>query len=142
MSFVNIMSDDVWSAADLINRSEALIATEFSFNTVAILNRKVSAAAIQQYTLSAAEQQEIYKYSICCYYARVQLASSVIDVGLLTQAFIVEAALKRVAKDIDDPTTDIDANERQAAYSIINNATQEIMTLVSRRANFKLNSQQ
>ena len=66
MSFINLLVNDVWSEADIVNRTEALISSEFSPNVVAILNRKVTAATIGQYVLTASEQAEVGRYAAVC----------------------------------------------------------------------------
>lgn len=71
MSFIVVTDNDIWSDIDIVNRTEAMIASVISPAAVAILQRKVTAAAMGEYTLTLAEQMQLEQYKIACYHAGV-----------------------------------------------------------------------
>jgi len=91
MSFINLMADDCWSEADIVNRTEAMIASVFPASEQVILNRKVTAAAIGAYTLTTAEQDEVAQFNALCMQARQAGLDARADMTLLTQALACEA---------------------------------------------------
>lgn len=90
-SFINLLASHTWSEADIVNRTEALIATEFPANAVAILNRKVTAATIGAYTLTEEEQAEVARYAQVCTDAAIEGNAARADMALLAEVLAVEA---------------------------------------------------
>jgi hypothetical protein len=90
-SFINLLASDIWSEADIVNRTEAMIASEFSAHAVAILNRKVTAATIGAYTLTADEQAEVARYAQVCTAAATEGNAARADMALLQSALDCEA---------------------------------------------------
>lgn len=91
-SFVNLMADDVWSEADIVSRTEAIIRGQFSRETEDILNRKVTGVLLGQYTLSPTEQADLGRYAAASEQARAEGVAARADMALLLQALALEAA--------------------------------------------------
>lgn len=96
-SFINLMASDVWSEADIVNRTESMIASEFSPADVAILNRIATAAALGQYTLTIEEQGQIARYNAVSLAARDAGNVARADMKLLLEAMAFEKARAVVA---------------------------------------------
>lgn len=145
-SFVNLMANDVWSEADIVNRTEALIHAEVSRQAEQILNRKVTAAAIGQYVLTPDEQAEVVRYAALCNAAREAGLSARNDMLLLASAMAVETASARMARTAEFPTVPVedgteaenpayaaDAAERDAASLVVSSASADVLALVALR---------
>lgn len=102
-SFVDMMANDVWSEEDIVNRTEAMIASEFPPAQVAILNRVATAAALGQYTLTDDEVAEIERYNVVCVAAREAGIAARADMQQLQRALDYEAA----QSVIDASTTEV-----------------------------------
>lgn len=145
MSFVNLMGNDVWSEADIVNRTEAMIRSEFPYAAVAILNRKATGAALGQYTMTDDEQAELARYMQVCEAARQAGNAARADIALLQGALDVEAAQRRLLlpphagpalleDGAPNPQVEADAAQRAAAQAVIDGATQDVLDLVAARA--------
>lgn len=140
MRFVNLMADDVWTPADIINRTEAVVRAEFSAQSEVILNRMVSGAVLGQYTLTAEEQAQVARFAAVTLEARAAGTQALADMALLAQAMAVEAAQQRLALPVVDPETgepaqiEADADERAEAQAVVDTATQAALDLVADRA--------
>jgi len=131
------MGKDLWSEADIVNRTETMIASEFPRDAVAILNRKTTGAVLGQYAMTVAEQAELERYAQICAAARQAGIDARADNVLLTQVLDMEVAQRRldiplVEPVLDDQSTvlnqldiDTDLTERSAAQSVIDSATTE-----------------
>jgi hypothetical protein len=97
MSFINMMASDRWSEADIINRTESMIRSEFPPDQEAIINRIVTAAAAGMYQLAEEEQVQVADYNQACLEARDAGNAARADMRLLEQALAYEAA-----KDVID----------------------------------------
>lgn len=118
MSFINLMANDVWSEADIVARTEAIVRSQFSAIDEQILNRKVTGQVLGQYTLTTAEQAEVQAFATATESARQEGVAARADMALLSQALGVEAGTI-------DPTTVPQAvtdlvNQRAAAYAAAN----------------------
>lgn len=102
MSFINCLGSDIWSEADIINRTEALIASEFPVNTVAILNRKVTASTIGAYALTDDEQADVARYDQVCTAAAIEGHAARADMTLLLEVLEIEAG-KLLIDDASPP---------------------------------------
>lgn len=96
-SFINMMASDRWSEQDIVNRTEAMIAAEFSPADQVILNRKVTAAATGMYELTDAEKAEVQRFNAVCLEARQAGEAARADMRLLEQALDFEAAQRLIA---------------------------------------------
>jgi hypothetical protein len=97
-SFINMMASDRWSEADIVNRTEAMIAAEFPPAQVAILNRIATAAALGQYQLTEQEAADIERYNLVCLAAREAGDAARADMVLLAQTLDYEAAKATIAR--------------------------------------------
>jgi len=102
MSFINLMANDVWSEADIVAKTEALIHTHFSKEQELILNRKATGVALSQYTLSAAEMLELQNYAAKSHAARLEGEAARADMQVLAQVLALEAAMQQLALVLDD----------------------------------------
>jgi len=91
MSFVNLMGNDVWSEADIVNRTEAMISSEFTPVQAAILQRKATGALLGAYSLTNDEQAELANYAQTSEAARVAGNEARADMALLLEAMALEA---------------------------------------------------
>jgi len=131
------MGKDLWSEADIVNRTETMIASEFPRDAAAILNRKTTGAVMGQYAMTVAEQAELEHYAQVCAAARQAGIDARADNVLLTQVLDMEVAQRRldiplVEPVLDDQSTvlnqldiDTDLTERSAAQTVIDSATTE-----------------
>ena len=97
-SFVDVMGSTCWSEADIVNRTEAILASQFPASEQMILSRKATGAALGQYALSPAEQQELGAFAAASLAARVAGDAARADMALLTQALAIEAAQARLLR--------------------------------------------
>lgn len=95
-SFIDMMASDRWSEADIINRTEAMISSEFPPAQVAIINRIVTAAAAGMYQLTEQEQLEVARYNEVCLAARQAGDAARADMRLLEQVLDYEAAQRTI----------------------------------------------
>lgn len=95
-SFVDLMADDVWSEADIVRRTEAMIRSEFSAEAETILNRKVSGMVLGIYAPTPAEQADMVRYQAAVEGARVAGDKARADMALLLRVFPLEEAQRRL----------------------------------------------
>ena len=137
--FVDLMASDIWSDADITNRTEAIIASEFSPNEVSILTRKATGAALGQYQLNPDEVARIARYAEASEIARQAGIQAKADMQLLKEALEVESAINRLKQlELDPETSDesaveADIAEREAAQLVIDSASAEVIALVELR---------
>lgn len=151
MSFVNLLSNDVWSDADIINRTEAMIASEFPKARIDILTRKVQGQAMG-YVLTAQEQADLQTYQTVCYLAGTEADAARADAALLTAVMGYERGLERLARpavtgpatisvtdragvisEVPNPDIEQDIAERAAAQAVVDAATPEVLALYALR---------
>lgn len=131
-SFVDLMANDVWSDADITNRTEAMLRSQFSLVDEQVLNRKVSGAALGVYTLTPEDRAEIQAFAAATLAAQQAGIQARADMALLHQALALEAAHRRLAQPVveDDQA---DAAERAEAQAVVDAATPEATALYYRR---------
>ena len=96
MSFIDLTKNDAWSEADIINRTEAMITSEFPKTRVDILTRKMQGQAMG-YVLTEQEESDLVAYSMACYHAGAAADAARADMLLLAQVMELEAAYARLA---------------------------------------------
>ncbi|HJV54318.1 MAG TPA: hypothetical protein VJ652_22835 [Noviherbaspirillum sp.] len=144
-SFVDLMGNDVWSEADIVNRTEALVRSEFSRDAEMILQRKATGALLGQYVMTEEEQAELARFATVTALARKAGVDARADMALLRAALDVEAAQRRRALPVFDgpealedgspnPAVQVDADERTGAQAVIDAAAPETLDLVAARA--------
>jgi hypothetical protein len=97
-SFINLMTNDIWSDADITRRTEAMIRSEFSLDAETILNRKVIGISIGTYTPTAEDQAEIARYDQVAKAAQAAGVAARADMALLIQVFPLEDAKWRLER--------------------------------------------
>jgi hypothetical protein len=153
-SFIDLMKSDVWSEADIVNRTEAMVRTEFSAVSEAILNRKITGAGLGQYTLTEAEMGKLQGFALATEEARLAGTAARADMALLLEVMASEVAWKRlgmlpvepVIESQTDPATeattdvvvnqdalDTDDAERAAAQAVVAAASEAVTGWVLRR---------
>lgn len=85
MSFIDLMSDDNWTEADVLNRTEAIVRSNFSVAEEQILNRKVSASLLQQYVMTPQDLIDLSNFTQVATEAKQLGEDARIDVLLLNQ---------------------------------------------------------
>ena len=145
MSFIDMMANDVWSEADILRRTEAMIRSEFSPEFEAAINRKATGAALGAYVLTEADAAEMNRYAAVSAAAKTAGDEARADMALLVEVFSVEAAERRSAQTPTEPVLneegavanqeaiDQDAAERAAAQAIVDAASSEVMGWVDLR---------
>lgn len=133
MSFINMMASDTWSEADILNRTEAIISSEFSPLAAAVLSRKATGAALGQYTLTPEESRDIARYAELSEYAREQGKLALADMQLLLEVLKVEAAILTRNTQLANTEQLPDAEILAEANSTIASASQEVINLVKQR---------
>lgn len=144
MSFINLLGNDIWSEHDIVNRTEAIIRSEFSLQSETILNRKVLGSVIGQYTLNDSEKEELNRYNKLCEYAKSEGIKAREDMALLNRVFVVEKAVLRlrippIEEIVEDGVitnqeqVDLDIEERLAAQKIKDAASIDEINLVNLR---------
>lgn len=145
-SFINLLADDLWSDADIVNRTESLIRSEFSVADEAILNRKLTGMALGQYTLSAAEKADLQRFAMLTASARQTGVQARQDMALLRDTLALEEAeqrltLPKVLALMSEGTKEapsmvlnpdelaIDQAERTAAQAVVTGATPAVIAL-------------
>ena len=132
MSFIDLMANDIWSDADITNRTEAMLRSQFSLIDEQVLNRKISGAALGSYVLTDADQQEIEAFGAAALAAQQAGIEARADMALLRQVFALEAAHRRLAlPPVEDDESD--AAERAEAQAVIDAATPEAAALYEQR---------
>ena len=133
-SFINLMADDVWSEADIVNRTESIIAAEFPPARHAILQRKVQGQGMGVYVLTEQEQLELQRYALVSHQAGALADAARADMALLQHALDAEAAQRRLELPPADPPTEQDGYERQAAEAVLEAVTDQVQELLDARA--------
>jgi len=92
---IDLMSNEIWSDADITVRTEAMVRSVVSDQEQAILMRKVVAASIGQWVLTDAEKALQARFSAACDEAHAVGVQARIDNELLRKTIEYEAALQR-----------------------------------------------
>ena len=127
MSFVDLMANDVWSEADIIRRTEAMIRSEFPAEVETILNRKIVASGMGQYELTQAEMIEVGRYKAVAEAAQIEGAAARADMALLAQVLAYEAALRALANP------ELPEDQRAEAQAVVDAAEPGVVDLYELR---------
>ena len=145
MSFINMMANDIWSDADITNKTESMLRTKFSLTDEQVLNRKVSGASLGIYTLTDEDKAEIAAFSEASMYSQQQGVEARHDMTILRGVLQVEEAEYRLSKPeleleydefgnvLNQQEYDQDQLERSEAQSVIDSASKEVMFWVDKR---------
>lgn len=133
-SFINLLENDVWSEADIINKTEAELHSVCSKTNELILSRKMIGFSLGRMIPTAQEQAELTAYEIAAYQAQQSGIAARADMVRLQAALDYERAHARLALPIpQEGDTAADAEERSSAQAIVNAATSETLELVALR---------
>jgi hypothetical protein len=144
------MASHRWSDTDITNRTEAMVRQHFSANAEMILNRKIQGQAMG-YVLTPAEQEELAHFQAVTLAAQQEGAQARIDMALLEEVLVLEAAQARLARPVVEAVLsepdehgvqeatnqaefDADVLERAAAQAVVDAASAEAKDLALLRA--------
>ena len=145
MSFIDLMASDVWSEADIIRRTEAMVRQYFSADAEKIINRKLQGAALGQYALSAEEMAEVARFNEVVFEARAAGDAARADMAVLNEVLTVEPAFLRLRQPELEPefgedgqvlnqdALDQDTADRMAAQALVDVASVQVLDLLIRR---------
>lgn len=127
MSFIDMMANDVWSDADITNRTEAMVRAVVPVAEELVLNRKIQGAALGQYTLTPEDEAQMALLAQAGYAAQQEGIAARADMALLLRVLAVEAAIQVLA----DP----EASEEDIAFAQerVDAADEEVMSWVDAR---------
>ena len=97
-SFINLFANDIWPAADITRRTEAMVRTEFSQEAETILNRKVAGMSLGQYTPTTEDLAEMARFRTVVDAAHDEGVAARADMALLSETLVYEVAQKRLAQ--------------------------------------------
>lgn len=147
MSFINLMDDVIFTDDDITRRTEAMVRNEFSAEAETILNRKVSGLAFGE-QMTPELGAEIQRFSTATKAAAIAGVEARSDMTRKLAAMAYESATKRLSKAHYDgpltitdeggveqphPNKVLDDQEREAATTTINNASQATLDLYALR---------
>lgn len=139
MSFVNMMANDVWSEADIVRRTEAMIHREFSQDDESVINRKATGAALGIYVLTEADTADMNRYAMLSAAAKAAGDEARADMALLRHVFDAEDAERRLTQlavrpELDEKgnvtnqaAADRDTAERAAAQAVVDAVSPAVM---------------
>lgn len=131
-SFINLMVNDVWTAADIKNRLHAEIRSEISEQAETELNRALQGAIMQMHTLTTAEQQALIGFKAATDRASAMGVAARTDWVLLNKTMAHEAAVTRLALPVKLDNEE-DAAARTEAQSLVDEATPDVVALAALR---------
>ena len=144
MSFVNLLSNDRWTDADITRRTEAMVHSVVPQIEENILNRKLAAAGMGQWTLTDDEMATLAAYSQACMAAHQAGIDARSDAAKLDAVLAYESALARLELPVIDDLPDVtdqegvtspnpglavDIAEREAAQFVVDDVTDETLLL-------------
>ena len=145
MSFIDLLSNDVWSDIDITNRTEAILRSEFPIQAEMILNRKVVGQIGGMYQLTDSEKEELVRYQLAVENARQEGIAARYDNELLKSILVLEDNIRRLNQPAVEPILDesgnvtnqeeidLDIAEKQAALTVVESATDEQKYWVEKR---------
>lgn len=148
MSIVNLLKNDIWSEADIINAGRAAIYSQISFDRQQELQTIMLGHIAGLRTATMEELAEIAQVQAVTEAQASANAAARADMALLNDVLAYEAALDRLTcavidgplmiestglnglvSDIPNPAIAVDAEERYAAEAVINAASEETHVL-------------
>ena len=145
MSFVDLMANDDWSEADIANRTEAMLRSQFSVTDEQVLNRKVTGNMLGIYVLDDDDKAQVAAFAAATLAARDAGVQARADMALLRETWGLEAAMRRLAQppvepELDDKgqvsnqaALDADAAERAQAQAAWDAGSADAQALYERR---------
>ena len=147
MSIVNLLKNDIWSEADIINAGRAAIYSQISFDRQQELQTIMLGHIAGMRTATMEELAEIAQVQAVTEAQASANAAARADMALLNDVLAYEAALERLTcAPITEPATIMegeievpnpwiahDAQERAEAQALIDASTQETLDLYALR---------
>ena len=147
MSIVNLLKNDIWSEADIINAGRAAIYSQISFDRQQELQTIMLGHIAGMRTATMEELTEIAQVQAVTEAQASANAAARADMALLNDVLAYEAALERLTcAPITEPATIMegeievpnpwiahDAQERAEAQALIDASTQETLDLYALR---------
>jgi hypothetical protein len=144
MSFIDLYSNNVFTDAEITRRTELMVRTHFTQEDELILNRKLSAKMAGVYVPTPEEEADFVRFAMIVLNAREQGILATQDNELLKEILRVEPSYLRLKEPIVEPIyedgeiinqeeIDLDLIERTEAESVVNNASEEVMTWINLR---------
>lgn len=130
-SFINLLADDVWSEADIINKTEAELHSVCSESNELILSRKMIGFSLGRVIPTAQEQAGLTAYEIAAYQAQQSGIAARADMVRLQGALDHERTQARLAVSVTGDA--LDTAERAAAQAVIGAASASTLALVALR---------
>ena len=93
MSFVNLMGNDRWSAADIKNKLHSLIRSQVSQQLEEELNRALQGMALGMHTLTPQEQMDLQKFKAATDMATAEGIAARADAATLNTVLDFEQGL-------------------------------------------------
>jgi hypothetical protein len=142
MSFVDLMAEHDWSEGDILAYTEQHVRNGFGVEEIPILRDKLLGQMLGTRVLTADEQADMARYEARKLDAGTLAQAARDDMALLRQAWSVEAAQLRLARDpvaseadgSNQAAVDMDAADRATAQQVIAAAPQSVLDLVAKRA--------
>lgn len=128
-SFINLLSTVVWSEADILARVRSVTEAHVSKIRQAELQMIYLGHITQQRTATDDELLEIQMLKQLTEDGSVAAADARADMALLSAAMAYEASVARLALQPGE----VDLTERNAAQSVIDGASVEVLALVALR---------
>lgn len=126
-SFVDVMSNDIWTEADIVARTEAMIQAAVSAQEQAILSRKMIAFSMGRLIPTADEAALLERFERAAYDAQAAGVAAREDMALLAATMAYEAAAARLGDALLDP------EQRAAAEAVIDEASEAVVELFTAR---------
>ena len=152
MSIVNLLKNDIWSEADIINAGRAAIYSQISFDRQQELQTIMLGHIAGMRTATMEEMAEIAQVQAVTQAQVIANAAARADMALLNDVLAYEAALERLTcdvvdgpltiehtdfngavSDIPNPAIEIDAVERADAQAVIDSASEDTLDLYALR---------
>lgn len=147
MSIVNLLKNDIWSEADIINAGRAAIYSQISFDRQQELQTIMLGHIAGMRTATMEEMAEIAQVQAVTQAQVIANAAARADMALLNDVLAYEAALERLTcAPITEPATIMegevevpnpwiahDAQERAEAQALIDASTQDTLDLYALR---------
>lgn len=152
MSIVNLLKNDIWSEADIINAGRAAIYSQISFDRQQELQTIMLGHIAGMRTASMDEMAEIAQVQAVTQAQALANAAARADMALLNDVLAYEAALDRLTRApitepatvtvfdahggssvIANPAIAHDAQERAEAQDLIDGVTQDTLDLYALR---------
>jgi len=144
MSFIDLMSNNVFTDQEITRRTELMIRTSFTEEEELILNRKLSAKITGVYQPTPEEEAEFVEFGTLALYAQQVGIQARIDNELLKEILSVEPSYLRLREPIVDPIeedgiiinqeeVDQDILERSEAQAIVDGASPTVINWIEVR---------